>query len=40
MIETPDGPRAVEALKVGDMVTTLVHGPKIIRWVRSGELPL
>ena len=39
MIDTPDGPRAVETLQVGDLVMTLDHGPQSIRWVRSGEVP-
>ena len=37
MIDTPDGPRAVEALAVGDLVMTLDHGPQPIRWIRSGD---
>ncbi len=40
MIDTPDGPRAVETLQVGDLVNTLDHGPQPIRWVRSGDHPL
>ncbi len=40
LIDTPDGPRAVETLQVGDLVTTLDHGPQPIRWVRSGDQPL
>lgn len=40
MIETPDGPRAVESLRPGDMVTTLDNGPQEIRWVRHDEQPL
>jgi hypothetical protein len=39
-IDTPGGPRAVENLKVGDLVETLDHGPQPIRWIRSGEQPL
>lgn len=34
-IDTPDGPRPVEQLCVGDLVTTVDHGPQAIRWVRS-----
>ncbi len=40
LIDTPDGPRAVETLQVGDLVVTLDHGPQQIRWVRSGKAPL
>ncbi|WGH78616.1 Hint domain-containing protein [Jannaschia ovalis] len=40
MIDTPDGPRAVETLRPGDFVLTADHGPQKIRWVRSGDHPL
>jgi len=40
MIDTPDGPRAVETLRPGDLVDTADHGPQVIRWVRSGDHPL
>jgi hypothetical protein len=40
MIDTPDGPRAVETLRSGDFVLTADHGPQEIRWVRSGDHPL
>lgn len=40
LIDTPDGPRAVETLRVGDLVTTLDHGPQPIRWVHSDDQPL
>lgn len=40
LIETPKGPRAVEGLRVGDLVTTVDHGPQTIRWVRRGNHPL
>ena len=40
MIDTPDGPRAVETLLVGDLVLTADNGPQPIRWVHSGEHPL
>lgn len=33
MIDTPQGPRAVQDLAVGDLVTTLDHGPQPLRWV-------
>ena len=32
MIDTPDGPRAVETLMVGDLVLTRDHGAQPIRW--------
>lgn len=32
-IDTPDGPRAVESLKPGDVVTTLANGSRPLRWV-------
>lgn len=32
MIETPDGPRHIEDLCVGDIVTTMDNGPQEIRW--------
>lgn len=37
MIDTPDGPRAVETLTRGDLVITLDHGPQPIRWTRSAD---
>ncbi|MHA6325277.1 Hint domain-containing protein [Roseivivax sp. CAU 1753] len=40
LIDTPDGPRPIEALAVGDLVNTLDHGPQPIRWIRSGIHPL
>lgn len=40
LIDTPEGPRAVETLRPGDLVTTLDHGPQTIRWVRSSDHPL
>ncbi|SHG22606.1 Hint domain-containing protein [Cognatishimia maritima] len=33
LIETIDGPRAVEALKVGDQIKTRDHGLRPIRWI-------
>ena len=33
LIETPDGPCAVEDLRVGDMVTTADRGPQPLRWI-------
>ena len=40
LIDTPGGLRAVETLKVGDLVMTLDHGPQRIRWIRSSDLAL
>ncbi len=40
LIDTPDGARAVETLRPGDLVNTLDHGPQPIRWTRSGAHPL
>ncbi len=40
MIDTPVGPRDVEALQIGDLVTTLNHGPQPVRWIHSGDQPL
>jgi hypothetical protein len=37
-IETPDGPRAIETLVVGDLVLTLDHGPQPIRWIGRRRL--
>lgn len=33
LIDTPSGPRPVEALVEGDLVTTLDNGPQPLRWV-------
>jgi Hint domain len=32
-IDTPDGPRAVETLRAGDVVSTLANGSRPLRWV-------
>lgn len=40
LIDTPEGPRAVEDLQVGDLVETLDHGPQAICWVHQGTHPL
>ena len=37
-IATPDGPRLVEALRVGDLVETADNGPQPIRWIGSRTL--
>jgi hypothetical protein len=33
MVDTPDGPRAVESLSAGDLVNTLDNGAQPIRWL-------
>ena len=38
MIETADGPRAVETLVEGDLVRTLDHGLQPVRWVGARRL--
>jgi len=35
LIDTPDGPRPVDALKPGDLVSTLDHGPRPVRWTHT-----
>lgn len=40
LIDTPNGPRAAETLRPGDLVITRDHGPQPIRWTRSGHQPL
>jgi hypothetical protein len=40
MIDTPNGPRAVELLRDGDVVNTLDNGPQHIRWIRQDHQPL
>ncbi|WP_066705465.1 Hint domain-containing protein [Celeribacter ethanolicus] len=35
LIDTPEGPRFIETLQVGDRVHTLDHGPQEIRWTGS-----
>ncbi|CUH76592.1 Hint domain-containing protein [Tropicibacter naphthalenivorans] len=39
LIETPDGPRYIETLRVGDLVTTLDNGPQPIRWIGARKFP-
>ena len=39
LIETPDGPRFVDTLRTGDLVSTLDHGPQPIRWIGSKSVP-
>ena len=38
LIETPSGPRAIEALRSGDLVLTRDEGPQPIRWVGSRHM--
>ncbi len=38
LIDTPNGPRLVESLKVGDMITTMDNGPQKVLWV--GDSPV
>ena len=38
LIDTPDGPRLIEALVVGDLVMTKDHGPQPIRWIGSRKV--
>lgn len=40
LIDTIDGPRMVETLQSGDLVTTLDHGPKPVLWLRISHQPL
>ncbi len=35
LIDTPDGPRRVESLSIGDVVTTIDDGPQPVRWIGS-----
>ena len=39
LIETPSGLVAVESLAVGDLVTTLDHGPQELRWIGKVHFP-
>lgn len=39
MIDTPEGPRAIDALRVGDLVNTLHEGAQPIRWIGTRTLP-
>ncbi|KGM88878.1 Hint domain protein [Roseovarius mucosus DSM 17069] len=47
LIDTPKGPVAIEALRPGDLVQTLDHGPQPLRWIgrsprraRGGDAPV
>lgn len=39
LIDTPFGPRAIETLKVGDLVNTRDAGPQPIKWLGARTLP-
>lgn len=39
LIETPNGPQAIETLAEGDLVNTLDAGPQPIRWIGGMTLP-
>lgn len=39
LIDTPQGPKYIEALKTGDTVNTLDNGPQVIRWIGSRRMP-
>lgn len=38
-LETPDGPRRIESLRLGDMVTTATSGAQPIRWIGKRDVP-
>lgn len=38
LIATPDGPRAIETLRIGDLVLTLDSGPQPVRWTGARNL--
>jgi hypothetical protein len=38
MIDTPEGPRPVESLKVGDLVMTADRGAQPIRWIKARKV--
>lgn len=40
LIETPEGPKPIETLCVGDLVLTFDHGPQPIVWSRQSAQPL
>ena len=39
VVSTPDGPRVIDDLDVGDLVNTLDHGPQPNRWIAQTRLP-
>ena len=38
LIETPEGPRPIEALEAGDLVLTRDNGPRPVRWIARRHL--
>jgi len=40
LIDTPNGPRAIETLHPGELVATVDHGPQAIRWIQVEVQPL
>jgi hypothetical protein len=38
LIDTPDGPRLIEVLRPGDLVTTLGNGSQPLRWIGSRRI--
>ena len=40
LIETPDGPRVIDTLKVGDLVQTMDNGAQEIRWIGRRTLDI
>lgn len=39
MVDTPEGPRKIDDLEIGDLVVTLDHGPQPVRWIAQTRLP-
>ncbi|RME17157.1 MAG: type I secretion protein [Alphaproteobacteria bacterium] len=39
LIDTPEGPVPVEELRVGQLVSTLDHGPQPLRWIGRRSVP-
>lgn len=39
LVDTPDGPRRVDRLKLGDLVSTATAGPQPVRWLGKREVP-
>jgi hypothetical protein len=40
LVDTPDGPRLIEALRPGDLVTTMGNGSQHLRWTGSRQVPV
>jgi hypothetical protein len=40
LVDTPDGPRLIEALEPGDLVTTMGNGSQRLRWTGSRHVPV